>query len=260
MRTTLISIIVMIAVLLWIYWARPPQQAQTEPSAQPATMRVEIRPIEAEEPQEEPQEPPQEQPPEPMPTPEEPVTPPAPPEPQVGPARPTASSSTPASPEGGMIPITADYETFLGFQAYVSLMQNVGGAFYVYNTATGKIISQVDPLSGTFSEVDMHKISRMSPRMREISSELSVTRLTRDAAARFSLSPAQVQIIMLLPDRFDQRLMQELRSHLKKQGIPESEVIGAEGIYRRTGSTIVLQIHTLRTTSGEQTVNLTIPL
>ena len=159
--------------------------------------------------------------------------------------------------EGTVLPISADYRTHLGFRGYVREMARVGGVFYLLKNDDEEILAEVDLLERTFKPVDMQRLRNMSPRVREVTNEIAVTRLIHDA--RNVHGAYRYSIILLLPRSLDNRIQQEILAALRLAGIDPSTVGRLRGEYRHSENRVTLQINEAVFNDG-RTAPLRIPL
>ncbi|MFA7158578.1 MAG: hypothetical protein WC299_04685 [Kiritimatiellia bacterium] len=102
----------------------------------------------------------------------------------------------------GTIPlITMDYRRTLGWPGYVSEMLKLGGLFFVYDNHVQRIRAQIDVLHGKIITTAWDSLKGMSPRMREIKSELAAAGIMEEAQK--TLGKSDYSLILLLPLNVD---------------------------------------------------------
>jgi hypothetical protein len=189
------------------------------------------------------------------------MTPP-PPEAPPAPAQPTLSAKPKAKPadssEGRVIPIVADYRLHLGFPVYVREMRRLGAMFMLFDPIHEKLIAEVDISSKSFGPIDTKRLQTMSPNIREISNEIAVEELQQKARTAYSLPICS--IIMLLPKSVDQRITEEITSHLVAKGIEPTSVTAVAGVYLLRAGGIALRVNNAGTESGVKNIAFDVPL
>lgn len=152
--------------------------------------------------------------------------------------------------ESGSAPfISACYRRYLGFPGYVREMRRLGGVFLLYDPVNEKIKAEIDMDSGSFSRVNIPKLKRMSPRMREINKEIAISGLLAKAKSEFGAG--QYTVIMLLPRTVDSRILRNVCRKLTAHDLIPENVTRLVGEYVKFGNSLNLRISEAITDDGQ---------
>jgi len=163
---------------------------------------------------------------------------------------PVSENPAPSDPDddGRPISIRADYRANLGFPGYVRLIERLGGAFFLFNASSRKLIAKIDPIMGTFEAIDPDHLQHLSPSSRSMRGEIAMDRLLRDARQRYGAG--NYEVIVLLPLSLDQHLQENLRQEIRRQSLNPADITQVDARYVDHGN--ALRILSLNTSSGER--------
>ena len=146
---------------------------------------------------------------------------------------------------GAFPEIVADYRR-IGFDVYTRLLSQVGARFFVVRKPAFTVVTEVDPVDFAFVTGEGRgPVDGLSPRSRDISTELRVQTVLARAAARFG--SGQYGVIVLLPLRVERRLMAALDEIGR---VADVEVDSFVCAYRVVNGALALQVAKIRTTDG----------
>lgn len=104
--------------------------------------------------------------------------------------------------EDGTVPmITMDYRRHLGWPGYVKAMLKFGGLFFIYDNSSGRICAEADVLNSKITAAQKYSLTGMSPRVREIHSEIAISGLMQNAEKM--LGQGEYSLVLLLPLNID---------------------------------------------------------
>lgn len=163
--------------------------------------------------------------------------------------------------EGEVPIITMDYRRHLGWPGYVRYMVRLGGMFLVFDKQTERILAQADFLSNPNRLLDIRKdsLAGMSPRIREIHSEIAIAGLMDQARQKYG--PSANTLILLVPLNVDFDIVGGIAQQLVIRNIEPKSVARVLGEYERTSTGLRLRARELihrdgKTTPADFTIEL----
>lgn len=148
--------------------------------------------------------------------------------------------------------VTARYRSTLGFSNYIKLMKKIGGRFFIFDKENRRLVAEIDFDSKGLKPLG--DLSNLSPRSREISGEPEISRYKRLAEAYYG--PCTYSMVLLLPMNIDCFLIAGIEQYLKGMGLANKDFISFDGIYRRQGNDLILEILSGKLRSGKvKTIN-----
>ena len=143
--------------------------------------------------------------------------------------------------------ITARYRSTLGFLNYVKFIKNIGGRFFIFDEGSKRLVAEIDFDSERLKPIG--DLSNLSPRAREITGEPEVYKYTK--LAQLYHGPSIYSVVLLLPLKVDCFLIAGLEHYLKKMGLQTKDFISFDGIYRKKGNLVILEIVSGRLKNGK---------
>lgn len=148
---------------------------------------------------------------------------------------------------GGFPEVVARYRRTLGFYQYLGSINEIGGRFFVMDKGHKKLVAEINFDSERLEEID--DLANLSPRSREITGESGVSRYME--LAEYYYGPSTYSIVLLLPLNVDYFLVAGMEESLKEEGLSNRDFICFNGIYKKQGDDLILEIISGRLKNGE---------
>jgi hypothetical protein len=161
--------------------------------------------------------------------------------------------------EGEVPIITMDYRRQLGWPGYVRAMVRLGGLFLVFDKHSERIIAEADFVSNNLLDIRQDALVGMSPRVREIHSELAIAGMMDKARQKYG--PTANTLILLLPINVDFDIIGGIAQQLAGHKINARTVARVFGEYEMVHDRLRLRAreyvsHDSRTTPISFTIEL----
>jgi len=135
--------------------------------------------------------------------------------------------------------IKVNYRKYLGITKYLTVMNSLGGKFYIINMGTGQIAARIDLDARKLSL--QKKLAGLSPRSRLIEDEPSLFKYID--AAKVEFGKGDYEVILLLPLEIDHYIIGALSDITKNLGNDIMQFSSFCGVYVLKGNDLFLGIY-----------------